>query len=136
MSDQDDLTLNNSGFHDEELNKINARNSITADLRRPGIFLLFLIMVHPYQADTNSKHSHIIFKACVQLPLYVYGIVTSIDTQMMTPPILFYCNWRLWTMGESHILTHSRNRGDTYFQNNPPEALNKYSYVMSMTYYS
>ena len=44
------------------------------------------MVVHTYQADPNCKHSRIIFRACVQLPLYVYGIDDSIKTQMLKTP--------------------------------------------------
>ena len=51
-----------------------------------------MMTVHPDQAETNYKHSHMTFRACVKLPLYVDGVDTRINTQMLKPPhdLLFH----------------------------------------------
>ena len=48
--------------------------------------------VQPYQTDPNCKHSHMTCSAGVQRPIDVYGIDTSINTQMLKTPhdILFH----------------------------------------------
>ena len=53
MSDQVDFTLNYSVLHDEEGNKINISDLLTATQRRPGNLFLSMMTVHPDQSDTN-----------------------------------------------------------------------------------
>ena len=86
VSDQAVFTLNDSGLHGEEGNKINTSNPLTESQGRAVIFLSFMMAVHPYQADSNCKHSHMTCRACVQLPLYVYGIDASSNNQIIKPP--------------------------------------------------
>ena len=43
-------------------------------------------MLHPDHAYPKCKHSHITCSAFVQLPLYVDGIDSIIDTQMLKTP--------------------------------------------------
>ena len=45
-----------------------------------------MIKVHSYQSDTKCKHIHMLCLTCVQLPIIVDGIHSSIDTQMLKPP--------------------------------------------------
>ena len=45
-----------------------------------------MMMVHPDQADPKCKHSLMIFRAYVQLPLYLDGIDDIINTLMMKTP--------------------------------------------------
>ena len=42
-----------------------------------------MMTVHPDQADPNFNYSRITCMSCVQLPLYLDGIYSSIDTQML-----------------------------------------------------
>ena len=53
MSDQAFFILKDFGLHDEEGNKTNVSNPLTAGKRRSGRFLSLVITVHPYQADPN-----------------------------------------------------------------------------------
>ena len=75
--------LKDSGLRDEEVNKKNVSDPLTASQRRSDRFLSFVMAVHPDQADLNCKHSRITFRACVQLPLDVYGVDSSINTEML-----------------------------------------------------
>ena len=85
------FNLKSSGLHDEEIKKINVIDPLTAAQRISGRFLLFMMMVHPDQTEPKYKHNRMTCRACVQLPLYVYGIDTSIDTQILkTPHILLF----------------------------------------------
>ena len=89
VSDQSILTLKHLGLHDEERKKTNISDPLTADQRRSGRFLSFMMTVHPDQADPNCNYSRMNFSAGVQLQLYVYGKDASIDNQMKKTPILF-----------------------------------------------
>ena len=82
--------LKNLGFHDEEGKEISISDQLTVTQRLPGSFLLFIMTVHPYQADINCNQSRMDFRSCVQLLLDVDGIYAIIDDQMLNPPILFY----------------------------------------------
>ena len=82
-SDKAVFTLNDSGFQDEDRKKINTSDPLTAAQRQSGRFLCFMMTLHPYQADPNLKHSLMTFRACVKLLIYVDGIYTSINTQML-----------------------------------------------------
>ena len=84
--DQVVFILKDSGLHDEQGKKINTSKPLTAAQRRSDNFLSFMITVHPYQADTNCKHSRMTCRACVQLLLDVYRIDASINTQMLKNP--------------------------------------------------
>ena len=91
FSDQSVFILKDPGLHDEEGNKINVSDPHTAFQRRSGRFLYFVMMVNPYQADTNCNHSHMTCRYCVQLSLDLNGIDYSINTQILKIPhdILF-----------------------------------------------
>ena len=67
------FTLKYSGIYDEEGNKININNLLTASQRRSVQFLLFTMAVNPNQADPKCKHNHTTFRAFVQPPIYVDG---------------------------------------------------------------
>ena len=78
--------LKYSGLHDEEGDKINIRNMLIETQRQSVHFLYFMMTVHPDQADPKCKYNRMTCRACVQIPLYVYGIDASIDNQMMKNP--------------------------------------------------
>ena len=71
--------------------------------------------VHPDQADPKWKHNQMTFRDFVQLPLYVNGIYSSIDTQMLkTPNIILF---RLENLENGRNLdtgTLKKNMGDTF----------------------
>ena len=88
VSDQAVFALKYPVLRDEE-EKINVRNPLTAGQRRSGHFLSFIMRVHPDQADPNCNCSHMACRACVQLPLDVDGIYSSIDTQILKNLMMF-----------------------------------------------
>ena len=90
--DKSVFTLKDSGLDDEEGKKTNVSDPLTVGQRRSGSFLSFMMEVHPYQVDTNCKHSRINCRACIQITLDVDGIDTSIDTQTLktTHDLLFH----------------------------------------------
>ena len=45
-----------------------------------------MMMVHPEQADTSCKNSCMTCRSCDQLPLYVNGIDTRINNQILKNP--------------------------------------------------
>ena len=51
--DQAVFILKDLVIHDEEGKKTNVSNLLTLSQRRAGIFLYFMMMVHPDQADLN-----------------------------------------------------------------------------------
>ena len=55
VSDQSVFSLSDSGLYDEERNKTDVSDLLTAGHRQSGHFLLFMMTVHLYQADTNCK---------------------------------------------------------------------------------
>ena len=79
-SEQAVFTLNYSVLHDEEVNKINTSDPLTAAQRRSGRFLSFAVTVHPDQADPNCKHIRMTCRVCVQLPMDVDVIYAIINT--------------------------------------------------------
>ena len=83
MSDQYGFTLRYLGLHDEERKKINVRDALISAQRRSVRLSLFMMMVHPYQADKKYKHNIMTFRARVKPLLDVDGIDASIDIQMM-----------------------------------------------------
>ena len=88
VSDQAVLILKYSGLHDEEGNKINVRDPLTAAQKGSGRFKYFMMTVHSDQAAPNCNYRRITCRACIQLPLCVDGIYSIIDTQMLENPIL------------------------------------------------
>ena len=58
-------------------------NLITEDQRWSGRFVSFIMTVHPYQDDPNCKQIRMNCRAYAQLPLDIYGVDASIDTQML-----------------------------------------------------
>ena len=50
------------------------------------LFLSFMMMVHPEQADTNCNHSLMTCRTCVQIPLDVDMIDSSIDDKILKTP--------------------------------------------------
>ena len=81
--DQAVFTLKYLGLHDKEGKKINISDPLTLTQRRSGFFLLFIMMVHPEQADTKFKNIHMAFMDGFQVGLDVYGIYDIIDTQII-----------------------------------------------------
>ena len=53
VSDQAVFILKDSGCHDERGKKTNVSDLLTTTPRRSGIFLSFMMTVHPYQDDTD-----------------------------------------------------------------------------------
>ena len=45
-----------------------------------------MMTFHPYQADPKCIHSCMTCRACIQLPLDVDGVNSSIDTQILKTP--------------------------------------------------
>ena len=86
VSDQAIFILKDSGLHDEEGKKTNINNPITAGQRRSGHFLSLMMTANTDQADPNCKQNHMTCWVCIQLPLDVYGIDASINTQMIKNP--------------------------------------------------
>ena len=117
MYDQAVFTLKDSGIHDEEGEKTNGSNPLTAAQRRSGRILYFMMTVLPDQANTNCKYSLITCRACIQLPLYVYGIDASIDTHILknTQTILVYLA-DLDNGRNPDIETLTKDRGDIFLE--------------------
>ena len=86
VSDQAIFILKDPGLHDDEGNKTNVRYPLKEGHRRSGRFLSFMTKVHLDQADPKCNYSCMTCRDCVQLPLDVDGIDTSIDNQMLKPP--------------------------------------------------
>ena len=91
-SDQAIFTLKDAGLHDDEGEKINTSDPLTASQRRSDSFLSFQMTVHPAQADPTCKHSIMNCRACVKLLLYLDRIDARINIQMMrtTHDLLFH----------------------------------------------
>ena len=83
VSNQSVFTLNDSCLYYKEEKKTNIQESITETQRILYHFLLLMMTIHPDQADTYCKHSHMNCSTCVKLLLDVYKIDASIDTQML-----------------------------------------------------
>ena len=95
VSDQAIFFLKDSGLHDEEGNKTNVSDPLTAAQRRDGHFLSFMMTVYPDQADPNCNYSRVTCRACIKLPLGVYWIDDVIDTHMLKNPTSFWSTRRL-----------------------------------------
>ena len=65
--DQAVLILKYLCINDKKGKKKNVSDPLTADQRRSGRFVSFMMTVHPYQADTNYNHSSMTCIACIQL---------------------------------------------------------------------
>ena len=98
-SDQAVFTLNDSGRHDDDGKKINISEPLTAAQRRLCSFPPFIMAIQTDQAEPNCKPICMTCRACVQLPIDVYGIDAGINIKMTSPPTLplmiFYSTWRL-----------------------------------------
>ena len=81
--DQAVFTLKYSGLHDKEGKKINISYPLTVTQRGSGCFLLFMMMVHPEQADTKFKNIRMAFVDGFQIGLDVHGIYAIIDTHFV-----------------------------------------------------
>ena len=78
--------LKDSGLRDEEGNKKNVSDPLTASQRRSGRFLSFMMRFHPDQTDPNCKHGRMTIMACIQTPLNVDWIEASINIKIMKSP--------------------------------------------------
>ena len=135
MSDQDVFILKNLGLHDEEVNKTNVSDLLTAAQRRLGHFLYFVMTVHPDQNDPYWNYIPMTCIACIQLTLDVGGIYSSIDTKIMVKPhILIVHLAALDNEGNPDINTLNKDRGDI-FSECCAEGFKGNFYVMSMKYY-
>ena len=77
----------------------------------------FMMTVHPYQTDTNCKHSRMSSRACAKLPLDVDGIDDRIDTQILkTPHIILFHLAALNNGRNSDIGTLKKERGDIFLE--------------------
>ena len=63
--------------------KLTLSDPLTVTQRQSGRFLLFIMKVHPDQADTNCRHSHTTCSACVKLTLDADSIDDIINTQII-----------------------------------------------------
>ena len=71
--------------------------------------------VHPDQAGPNCNYSHMTCRDCVKLPLYVDGIYSIIDTQMLiTPRDLLVHLAALDNRRNPDIGTLKKNRGGIF----------------------
>ena len=89
MSDQSIFNLKDSGLHNKEVNRINISDPLTAAHRSSSRFLLFMMMIHPDQADPNCNHSRMTCMYRFQLLLDIDGIYDRINTQILKPLIIF-----------------------------------------------
>ena len=80
MSDQAVFILKDLGLHDEEGNKTNVSDTLTAAQRISGHFLSFNVTFHPDQSDPSYNYSFMTCRVGVQIPLDVDGIYASIGT--------------------------------------------------------
>ena len=83
VSDQAVFILKDSGLHNEEGDKTKVSNPLRTAQRRWGSFLSFMMTFHPDQDDPNCNYSCMTWRSCVQIPSYVDGIDSRIDTQML-----------------------------------------------------
>ena len=74
------FTLKDSVIHDEYGKKTNVIDPIIVVQRQSVHFLFLMMVVHPDQSDPICKHIRMTCRACVQIPLGLDGIETSIDT--------------------------------------------------------
>ena len=86
VSDQSVFILKYSGLHHEEGKKTNVSNPLTAVQMRSGLFLSCMIMVHPDRSDPKCNYSRMTCRDCIQLPLDLGGMYSSIDTQIIIYP--------------------------------------------------
>ena len=135
VSDQAVFTLKDLGLYVKEGNKTNLK------YQEEGFFSFFMMTVHPDQADPNFNYSRITCRTCVQLPLYVYGIDASIDTQIMEKPHILLVHFATLDNGRKpDIVTLKKNRGDIFseccaerFKEKIPRYLNEVLFEMVKT---
>ena len=76
-----------------------------------------MMTVHPYQDDPNCNHSRMARRACIQLPLDVDEIYSSIDTQMLkTLHIILVHLEDLYNGRNPDIVTIKKERGNNFSQ--------------------
>ena len=74
-----------------------------------------MMMVRPDQADPNWNNSRMNWRACVQLPLYVDGIYSIIDIQMIkTPHDMIVHLADLYNGRNPDIVTLKKDKGDIF----------------------
>ena len=79
------------------------------------MFLSFVMTLYPDQADPSYNYSHMTCRACIQLPLDVDGIDTSIDTQMLKKPhIVLFRLSALYNGRKPYIGTLNKYRGGIF----------------------
>ena len=72
-------------------------------------------MVHPDQADLNCNYSCMTCRYSFQLPLDVYGIDASIDTQILKSPHTLLVHFAALDNGRKpDIGTLKKDRGDIF----------------------
>ena len=75
----------------------------------------FMMTVHTDQYDPNYKHSHMAYRACVQIPRDVDYIDSSMHTQMLkTPQDLLVQLAALENVRNQEIGTLNKERGDIF----------------------
>ena len=75
----------------------------------------FMMTVHLDQENPNCNYARMTFRAFVQLPLDLYGIYYSIDTQIMkTPHFLIFHLAVLGNGRNPYIGTLKKDRGDIF----------------------
>ena len=74
-----------------------------------------MIMVHPYQSDTNCKYGRMTCRACIQISLDVDGIDGIIYNQMLKTPHEILVHLADSDNGRKpDIVTLKRYRGDIF----------------------
>ena len=74
-----------------------------------------MMTVQPYKADKNFNYSRMTCRACVQLPLNVGGIDSSIDTKILkNPHILLFQLVALDNFRKPDIGTLNKDRGEIF----------------------
>ena len=78
-------------------------------------FLSFMITVHLDQADTNCNCIHVTCRACIQIPLDIDGIDSSIDTHMLVKTHILLVHLANLDNGRKpDIGTLKKGRGDIF----------------------
>ena len=103
------------GLHDDEGKKKYVSDPLTTAQRRSGCFLYFMMTVHTDQADPKCNHSCMTCRACIKLPLYVDGIDSSIDTQILEKYHILLVHLAALDNGRNpDIGTLKKDRGDIF----------------------
>ena len=74
-----------------------------------------MMKVHPDQADQNFNYSRITCRACIQIPLDIDGIDSSIDTHMLVKTHILLVHLANLDNGRKpDIGTLKKGRGDIF----------------------